>query len=374
MRTPGFIKLFLIILFLLICTVSIFIRPGNLDQSDFMLIAWNPGQQLLKSGSVDANYPYPLWTVVVMLPLVIWSSETAMLLMFFCNMVMLAASLALFVLVFEWKLTPLMLGLTVSLAAFFLPVLTSLWLGQLTIFSLLILALTVYFYMQQRWVWLGVVVGLSFIKPQVMLLLAGLILSWAVWQRHWRVLLGFFSVIFVLVVISLPFISSPTQLIGGGVGTHLENYILKTSTLWGILMSLKVNWLIPLFISLALLFWLGLQWLPFIKGTGTNVYRVFYLFSIAVMINLIIVPYSWMHNLALLLLPIGYSLTLLITMKSYARIFYLFLLVFIMHPLMVGLFIVFTGESDTQAYQIIPALILLPMMVFLEKHSSLMDA
>lgn len=339
-----------------------------------MLIAWNPGQQLLKSGSVDANYPYPLWTVVVMLPLVIWSSETAMLLMFFCNMVMLAASLALFVLVFEWKLTPLMLGLTVSLAAFFLPVLTSLWLGQLTIFSLLILALTVYFYMQQRWVWLGVVVGLSFIKPQVMLLLAGLILSWAVWQRHWRVLLGFFSVIFVLVVISLPFISSPTQLIGGGVGTHLENYILKTSTLWGILMSLKVNWLIPLFISLALLFWLGLQWLPFIKGTGTNVYRVFYLFSIAVMINLIIVPYSWMHNLALLLLPIGYSLTLLITMKSYARIFYLFLLVFIMHPLMVGLFIVFTGESDTQAYQIIPALILLPMMVFLEKHSSLMDA
>ena len=100
MGMPGFPKLFLIVLMVLMGAISIFIHPGNLDASDFMLIAWEPGQELLKTGSVYANYPYPLWTVVVMLPLVIWTPKTAMLLLFICNMLMLAASLTLFMMVF----------------------------------------------------------------------------------------------------------------------------------------------------------------------------------------------------------------------------------------------------------------------------------
>jgi hypothetical protein len=36
------------------------------------------------------------------------------------------------------------------------------------------------------------------------------------------------------------------------------------------------------------------------------------------------------------------------------------------HPLMLGLFLVFSGLTHTQAYQIIPALLLLPTMCILE--------
>lgn len=372
-QTPGFLKLFLFILIVLTGIISIFIRPGNLDTSDFMLIAWEPGQELLKTGSVYPNYPYPLWTVVVMLPLVIWTPKTAMLLIFICNMLMLAASLTLFIMIFDWMLTPALLALTVSLSSFFLPVLSSLWLGQLTIFSLFILALTLYFFLQERWGWLGVVIGLSFIKPQIMLLLAGLLLLWALLQKRWRVLFGFGAVILVFVLISIPFISSPAQLIGGGIGSHLSDYILRTSTLWGLTLTLGSSWFVPLIISFALLIWLGRIWLPFFHRQSPSKNRVIFLFSAATLVNLITVPYSWMHNLALLLLPAGYGLSLILKKVAPARVIWLTLLFVIIHPLMAGLYLALGIPQDTQAYQIIPALTLLPLVVFLENKIDTKD-
>lgn len=368
-HTPRFSKLFLIILFFLVCTVFVFIRPGNLDQSDFMLIAWNPGQQLIHTGSVDTNYPYPLWTVVVMLPFVIWAPKTAMLLMFVCNMLMLSASLALFILIFEWKLSPALLALYVTLYGFFLPVLSSLWLGQLTIFSLLILALTVYFYLKEKWMALGVVLGLSFIKPQIMLLLVGLLLLWALLKKKWAVLIGFGSMMLFLVLISLPMISTPMQLIGGGIGSHLGSYILVTSTIWGLIMSLGLPWYIPLLISVVLLLWLGWLWLPIVNNMTRQKYHDFFLFSAAIMVNLLVIPYSWMHNLTMLLFPVGYSF-LIVSKKKKWRIFSWSLFVFLLiYPLMYLLFIFVGIPQDTQAYQIIPALILLPVLALLENET-----
>ncbi|HND47830.1 MAG TPA: glycosyltransferase family 87 protein [Anaerolineales bacterium] len=367
-RTPSFLKLFLFILVLLVCIVFIFIRPDNLDQSDFMLIAWYPGQQLLHTGFVDANYPYPLWTVIVMLPLVVWAPKTAMMLMFVCNMLMLSASLTLFVLIFKWELSPVLLVLGVSLSVFFLPVLSSLWLGQLTIFSLLILALTLFFYFKEKWGLLGAVLGLSFIKPQVMLLLVGLLLLWAFLKKKWEVLVGFSIVVTILILISLPLVSTPMQLIGGGISSHLGSYILMTSTIWGATMSLGMSWLIPLLISITLLLWLGWIWLPFLVGNKDRPHE-FFLFSIAVIVNLVVIPYSWMHNLTLLLLPVGYSLLLISQKSNLVRVIGLILVFLVMYPLMYLLFILIGIPQVTQAYQIIPALFLLLGMMLLENKN-----
>jgi hypothetical protein len=365
-RTPGSQKLFFIVLILITGVISIFIRPGNLDASDFLLIAWEPGQQLLKTGMVDPNYPYPLWTVVVMLPFVPWAPKTAMLLLFLCNLLMLAASLTLLISIFDWELTPALLALTISLSGFFLPVLSSLWLGQLTIFSLFILALTLHFYLQGHDGRLGIVIGLSFIKPQVMLLLAGLLLLQALLQKRWKVLFGFGAVMIVFTLISIPFASTPAQILGGGIGSHLNDYILRTSTLWGVTLTIGWHWLVPLVLSVALLLWIGWVWLPLFRGQVPSRNRVLFLFSAAMIVNLAAIPYSWMHNLALLLLPAGYCLSLILKMGKHLRFMWLTLLFIIMHPLMVALLLLLSFPQDTQSYQIIPALLLLPMMIFLE--------
>jgi hypothetical protein len=341
----------------------LFINPSKLDASDFMMIAWNPGQELLKSGSINANYPYPLWTVLVMLPFTVWPSQTAMFLWFIFNVLLLSASLAILISLFEWKVSPVLFVLVVSLSGLFLPVLSSIWLGQLTILSLFLLALTTYLFLHQRWTWLGIILGLSFIKPQVIILLVVLVLFWALRQRRWQTLLGFASVIMVLILLSLPFISSLGQIFGEGIGYHLETFIRKTSTLWGLLLSLGFPWLVPMIISLALLIWLGWIWLPFFRGTEISSDQILFRFSAAITVNLITIPYSWMHNLIILLLPLGFSLALVLKIKSRRRFGWLTLLFVFMHPLMLGLYIAFRGN---QAFQIIPGLVLLPTMGLLE--------
>ncbi|MGE5251013.1 MAG: glycosyltransferase family 87 protein [Bacteroidota bacterium] len=347
-----------------------FINPGRLMASDFMLIAWNPGQELLATGSVYSNYPYPLWTVVVMLPLTVWPLQTAMNLWFFLNILMLAASLAMIFLLTDLELSPFLFGAAVLASGFYLPVLSSSWLGQLSIFSLFILALTAYCFRHQRWTWLGVVLGLSFIKPQVMIMLTGLILLWALLHRRWQTLLGFGGVIALLTLISLPFIASPGQIIGGGIASHLGAYIGKTSTIWGLSLILGIPWFVPALISIGLIAWLGVLWWPFLRQEGAAFDRVLALFSAAILVNLITIPYSWMHNLTLLLLPIGYCLALALRMHGSVRYFWLALLFMIMHPLMLGLYVALYEPAHTQVYQVIPAMALLPTMFYLEHQKN----
>jgi Glycosyltransferase family 87 len=373
-RNPTFLKLFLSALPLIAGSLFLFINPGKLDGSDFMQIGWNPGQELLRTGSIDLHYPYPLWTVVVLLPFAVWPSRVAIFLWYISNILMLAAGLAIFIRLFEWEISAFLFVLVVCLSTFFLPTLTGIWLGQLSIFSFLILVLAVQLFRQQHLTWLGIILGLSFIKPQVMLLLSGLLLLWALWKRHWNTLLGFGSVILVLTLISLPFISSPGQILGGGVGYHLATYIGSTSTLWGLLLTLGIPWFVPLVISLALILWLGWIWLPTLRVKPVPFQHMLFLFSAAILVNLITIPYSWMHNLVLLLLPLGSCFNLIFKRKAWQRYTWLAALIIIMHPLAVGLFILLNKSSSVQTYQIIPALVLLPVMGLLEHQAHLLPS
>ncbi len=365
-QNMNFLKLVLLVMILLAGILFVFIDPRKLDASDFMLFAWNPGQELLRTGSVNAGYPYPLWTLISLLPFTIWPAGVSQLLWFVFNLFMLAASLVLLIRVFEWYTSPVFFLCIVVLGGYFLPILTSLWLGQLTVFLLLVLALTASTFKHQQWKWLGIALGLSFLKPQMMILLVGFILLWALRHRIWQVIISFGLTMTFLVLISLPLISSPSQLIGGGIGYHLVTYIQKTSTLWGLLLILGIPWWVTLIISLLLMGWLLYRWaIADISLQNSN-----FLFSMTIIINLMIVPYSWMHNLTLLLLPFGYALTLILRVKSGVRIFWLLLLFGIMHPLMLGVFFLFSIPHDSQAYQIIPATALLLVIYYLELQTA----
>jgi hypothetical protein len=365
-RNERFIKFFLGSIPLLAVILFAFMIPNPRMTSDFSMIAWDPGQELLATGSVSADYPYPLWTVVVMLPFSIWPLQIALVIWSICNLLMLAASLAILFLLLGKDISTFLFVLLVSISGSFLPVITSIWLGQLSIFLLFILVLTTYLFLNKKWTWLGIILGLSFIKPQIMILLVSLVLLWAAWHRRWQTLLGFIGIITFLSLISLPFITNPGQIIGGGIGIHLTNYIRQTSTIWGLFLTLAIPWFVPMIVSIALLVWLGIIWWPFLRGREMAFNQVFFLFSFAILVNLITIPYSWMHNLTLLLLPFAYCLTLIRKVKSKARFYWLILLIIVIHPLMLGLFIALNGPTHTEAYQIIPALILIPTIYYLE--------
>ena len=84
------------------------------------------------------------------------------------------------------------------------------------------------------------------------------------------------------------------------------------------------------------------------------------------LINLIVIPYSWMHSLALLLLPFAYSLALALKWGLRARLLWLGLLFLTMYPLMLGLFSGLSDPTHSQAYQIVPTLALLVIVLILK--------
>ena len=87
-RQTRFLKYFLGSLPLLTAILFVFMIPSRLATSDFTMIAWTPGQQLLATGSVSANYPYPIWTALVMLPFSVWPVQVGMALWAICNLLM----------------------------------------------------------------------------------------------------------------------------------------------------------------------------------------------------------------------------------------------------------------------------------------------
>jgi hypothetical protein len=330
-----------------------------------MLIAWSPGQQLLAGHTVDINYPYPLWTVVVMLPFAIWSPKVAMLLWFLTNILMLATSICILIELLSGSISPLRLVLVVAAVGFFFPVLTSIWLGQLTIFSLLVLIMIPYAIMRQQWWQVGIYLGLSLIKPQVTILVTVAVLAWALWTRRWRIIAGFGCVMVLLVVIALPFASSLRQIIGGGVDNHLFLYLDKTSTLWALCLTLQSSWALPMAISIALLIWLGYLWLPLFRR-DISFDRVTFLIALTTVVNLLIIPYSWMHNLLLLVFPAGYGLACAWRLSCIGRSLWSIVLIALMHPFFLLIYFTLTLSSNSQAYQIIPAVILLPMLFIIQ--------
>lgn len=334
-----------------------------------MLIAWQPGRQLLETGSIDPDYPYPAWTVVAMLPIIIWEPYTSMIIWYICNLIMMGVSIVVFIRLMGWEIPLYFYPIFVILIPFFLPVLSSFWLGQLTIFSLLMLVLAAYSLKNRHFSWLGLVLGLSFIKPQLAAPLAGFLLLWALIHRRWSTLIWFGVVIGALVIISIPAVESPMQIIGGGINSHLNTYIDEGSTLFALFAINKISLWIPTMISAVLAGWLFYIWIPALRNPEPAG-NYLYLFSATVMVNLIILPYSWLNNFALTIFPYGYGLMMAAKFNLRARAYSFLAFLAIMYPITMVMFqyFYFFGKK-TQAYQIVPVLLMLPVLYFVERKS-----
>jgi hypothetical protein len=244
----------------LILAVTRFAPTGTLQTppNDFMLIAWNPGQQLIHHHFVDLSYPYPLWTPVLLLPFALWSPETGAQLWLICNLLLLAVSIVMIMRLVQWPCSFATIAIASLLIGSYDPVFTSLWLGQTVFVSIAALILLLQALQYGHWTAVGTLLGISLIKPQATILVTMAILGLSVWQRRWEVFAGFGTVLLLFLAIAAPFAATPRQILGGGVAEHLQLYLAQTSTLWALsLVLVSPSLVLPTLVSCLLCGWVG---------------------------------------------------------------------------------------------------------------------
>lgn len=356
----NFLLIFFLASFTVISLIKIYADSLSFG-FDLMEIAWKPGRELMSTGSLDINYPYPIWTVIIMMPFALLPSDTASIIWLVLNLLFLSFSIAAFVAFFDLNKSPIITSIAISFSLFYIPVLHGLGLGQLTFFLLFILVLVFQFFLNGKWNCLGITLGLSFLKPQVLVLPVALILLWALWNKKWATLISFSATITFLFLISMPFVDSPWQIIGGGIGNHILIYINNSSTLWGMLMGLGLPLFIPLSLCIVILVLVFLLWLSYIKNKTTDTDRLAFLTSISVVANLIILPYGWSHNFILLLFPFWNLLYLIRKTNIYSQVYWMFTIFGIICPLT----IVVTNFIIKENLEVIPPILLMLLIVLI---------
>jgi len=351
---------------ILAASVLLPMRALTVPTNDFLLIAWNHGQQLLQHGSVDLTYPYPLWTQILMLPFVLGSPEIGAQLWFVCSLLLLAASIISLMNLLNWPLRfPLVVIVSLFVGAFG-PVFTTLWLGQLNFVPLLSLALVLVSLKSGSWLAAGSALGLGLIKPQLTILVSVAVFALTAWERRWQTLIGFGVVLFLFVALSAPFAITPRQIFGGGIEDHLVLYLAHTSTLWGLSLTLvpDVLWL-PALLSVLLTLWLAYLWIHSLRE-GRWLERMTYLIGVTTIVNLLILPYSWFYNQAVLFVPIIYAVDQLRRFEGLARILWLLAVVLVVYFLPTAVDAALTRIYLSEVYQVIPVICLLPLVVLLQ--------
>jgi len=361
--TLGYIVVAMVIL---AASVLLPMRTITVPANDFMLIAWNQGQRLLHHGAVDLTYPYPLWTQILMLPFALGSPEFGAQMWFVCSLLLLAASIVILIDLLNWPIRLSLLVIVTLFVGAFGPVFTTLWIGQLNSVSVLSLALLTRALKSRSWMTAGAALGLGLIKPQLTILASAAIFALAVWERQWKLFAAFGSVLTLFVGLSIPFAVTPRQIFGGGAVEHLAKYLAHTSTLWGLgFMIVPDSLWLPALVSCLLTGWLAYTWIDSVRA-GRWSEQTPYLIGVTTIVNLLILPYSWFYNQAVLILPICCAVDQLRRLDASARIVWLVVIVLVVYFLPTAVDEALTRVYHSEAYQVIPVMCLLPVVVILQ--------
>jgi glycosyl transferase family 87 len=333
-------------------------RTLTVPPNDFMLIAWNEGRNLLDHGAVSLQYPYPLWTQILLLPFVLVSPELGAQLWFICSLLLLAVSIVGLMDLLGWPLRfPVVVIVSLFVGAFG-PVFTTLWLGQLNFLPLLALVLLAKALRSNSWMNAGIALGLGLIKPQLIFLVTAVLFAVAAWERRWRIFLGWALVLCLFIAISIPFAINARQVFGSGVAGHLNAYLARTSTLWGLCLTWAPDslWL-PAIVSCLLAGWLGYRWFRVVQTQRWSE-EILYLIGITTIVNLLVSPYSWFYNQVVLILPLSEAVDQIQHLYPPWRTMWLVIIIVAAYFLPTAIDVALTRVYDSEVYQVIPVIAL----------------
>jgi hypothetical protein len=160
----------------------------------------------LPSDFVDRRgFPYPAFTVLMFWPLAELPFTAVRILVLGLLSVVTVATVLLWLRALEWSVSPLWLVVTLLLTLCSYPVLEGLYAGQLGLVVGFLLSASILALQRGRWLFCGVLMGLTTIKPQVTLLVILYLLIWGSldWRARARFYTGLLSTTFALVGASL---------------------------------------------------------------------------------------------------------------------------------------------------------------------------
>ncbi len=283
-------------------TIGRLVYPAGIEVvGDFPLIVWEPARQIMTGVSVPTFYPYPLWTPVLMMPFALGTVQQGATVWLWVTLVLMAVSVVQLVRVLGWSIWA---APVFGLGMLFQDrVMVGVAAGQVIIVVVLLLILFFGALQRQHFGIAGMLLGATLIKPHPTILVSIGFLAWALYYRRWRLIGGYAAVAALFVALAAPFASTPMQIFGGGIGQHLTQGIGNGSTLWGLLLRVApIQWWAVGALCAALVAWLAHWWYRLIRENRL-LEQATEVVSATIIVNLLILPYSWSYNLTLLLIP-----------------------------------------------------------------------
>lgn len=250
-------------------------------QGDFTILTWNPP-----------------WLLTILLPYTLFSFPRATWLWLMTNLTLISAgSILTWLACTKRSEAERVAWLAPLIAMFFLPVLTTLFMGQIN--TLVFFGLGLFLFLQQKRHPLGAggALALTMVKPHLVYITVPILLIQALLEQNWRFLAGFAGVLLALTAVALGLRPSFPADYAASVGNgNLLAWI--TPTLGGIL-DLTFGWQWAKLMGLILLPLAILLWWQYRDKVNT-----LELVQLSLLVSIITAPFGWAYDVVVLLIPL----------------------------------------------------------------------
>ena len=279
-------------------------RAILLDIDPYDREIWVPLRYELGSiwGTGDAVNPFPLWTLLVMTPLsslpIGWGAAIWITL----SLLLLAVAILLLSTVLGTRRPTVAEFALLALGAFtFRASLVTLGNGQITLVLLAILTLFLVLMKRNHPYAAGFILSFIILKPNPFILFAPLVAFWLLIHKRWRVIAGGLTSVALMLIVSWAVI--PGWLINWltvreKTGTTIRTFIMPT--LWGAAAEINRQWAPLLGFVFVVALTAGLGWYLFTRK-DLDISNVV---ALAIVGSILIAPYAWAYEHALLLIPL----------------------------------------------------------------------
>jgi hypothetical protein len=122
---------------------------------------------------------------------------------------------------------------------------------------------------------------------------------------------------------------------------------------------------IPAVVSALLIVWVARLWSRSV-GLRQWTHEITFLIGITTTVNLLVVPYSWFYNQAVLILPLCYAVDRIRGLPAVWRVIWLVLLVVAVYFLPTLVDLALTRIYGSEAYQVIPVIAVFMILIILQ--------